>query len=456
MRSLFVLALVFGWLPAIFAWPYLGVLAWMWISYMNPHRMATGLAYSFPVAEIIAITTLVAWAVSREPKNLEMRPLVILLLVYTAFTTITTLLAVYPAMAWEKWLVFVKVMLFTLIAVPLVNNRVRLHAMIWVMVLSCGYFAVRGGLFTAATGGAYHVFGPPGTFHGDNNGIGMTFLMILPLLRYLQLQNDNRFAWLCLLGAQILTLLAIFGTQSRGALVALLAMTAYLLIRSRRFGTFALIVAAGVAAFFLMPDSMKQRQSTTVSYQEDASAMGRLTMWRFAIDVASERPLTGGGFNIFYDPGTRQRLLPRDAQGNQAEGRAAHSNYFEVLGEHGYIGLFLYLLIGVTAFITAEKIMRKARKRPDTKWAEDLARMSQYCLIGFAVAGAFLSKATFDLYYHVLAMLVITSILVDQAAKQPVPDVVPPGDPILSYFFKPRIKGFKPPKFRPGGTASSR
>ena len=97
--------------------------------------------------------------------------------------------------------------------------------------------------------------------------------------------------------------------------------------------------------------------------------------------------------------------------------------------------------------------MRKARKRPDTKWAADLAYMSQFSLIGFAVAGAFLSKSTFDLYYHILAMLVITSILVEKAQKEPVPETIPPGDPVLSFFLKPRVKGYKPPKYRPGATA---
>ncbi|MGE0667624.1 MAG: putative O-glycosylation ligase, exosortase A system-associated [Sphingomonadales bacterium] len=450
MRSLFVLILVFAWIPAIFYAPYLGVLAWMWVSYMNPHKMAVGMVSTFPVAEVIAIATLLSWVVSREPKNLEMRPIVVLLLVFAAFTTITTIFSVYPGMAWTKWETFMKVLLFTLIAIPLVNNRFRLHAMIWVMVLSCAYFAMRGGLFTALTAGAYRVWGPPETFHGDNNGIAMTFLMILPLMRYLQMQNENRFAWLGFSVAHVLTVLAVFGTMSRGALVALVAMTAYLLIRSRRFGTFVLIVAAGALAFYLMPQEMKDRQATTVSYQQDASAMGRLTMWKFAVDVANESPVIGGGFNIFYDNGTRMRLLPRNVEGIQEAGRAAHSNYFEVLGEHGYVGLLLYLAIFAAAFFSAEGIMRKARKRPDTKWAADLAYMSQFSLIAFAVAGAFLSKSTFDLYYHVLAIIVITGILVDRAQKQPVPDPVPPADPVLSFFLKPRVKGYKPPKYKPG------
>jgi probable O-glycosylation ligase (exosortase A-associated) len=193
-----------------------------------------------------------------------------------------------------------------------------------------------------------------------------------------------------------------------------------------------------------MPEAMKQRQASTFDYQEDASALGRIVMWKFAIAVANDKPLGGGGFNVFYDNPTRARFLPRNAEGEQEQGRAAHSIYFEVLGEHGYIGLFLYLLTGFWAFFSAERTARQVRRRPDLKWAGDLGRMIQLSLVGFAVGGAFLSKATFDLYYHLLALTVIAGLLVEQALRQPAPDPVPPADPILPFFLKPRLKGFKP------------
>jgi hypothetical protein len=50
-------------------------------------------------------------------------------------------------------------------------------------------------------------------------------------------------------------------------------------------------------------------------------------------------------------------------------------------------------------------------------------------------------------------MLVITSILVEKAQKEPVPETIPPGDPVLSFFLKPRVKGYKPPKYKPGQAA---
>jgi hypothetical protein len=48
------------------------------------------------------------------------------------------------------------------------------------------------------------------------------------------------------------------------------------------------------------------------------------------------------------------------------------------------------------------------RKQPELLWAYDLASMIQVSLVGYAVAGLFLGLAYFDLYYHLLAVLVIT------------------------------------------------
>lgn len=450
MRSLFILGLVFGFAPFILLWPYIGLLAWSWISYMNPHKLTFGAAFGFPVADIIGISTLIGWAISREKKDITLHPIVIAILVYYLWTTVTSVFANHPTLAWDKWELFTKVLLITFVAISLMRSQARLHAMIWVMVISCGYFAFKGGIFTFLTMGKYHVWGPPGTFHGDNNGIAVTFLMILPLLRYLQMQCQNRLAWMGLAAAQLLTVASVFGSQSRGAMVALAVVLGYMLLRNRQFMVLILIAASGFGAFKLMPEAWQERQLSTLEWQDDSSAQGRIRMWQFAINVANDNPAVGGGFDVFFHGPSRQQYMPRNDDGTISRGRASHSIYFEVLGEHGYVGLAMYILIGVIAFFSAEHIMRRTRKRPDLRWARDLASMIQLSLIAFAVGCAFLQKATFDLYFHILALIVITHVLVQRQLSEPVPEVIPPSDPILSSLLPPR-KPKKRPSFRPEG-----
>jgi putative inorganic carbon (HCO3(-)) transporter len=86
-----------------------------------------------------------------------------------------------------------------------------------------------------------------------------------------------------------------------------------------------------------MPETWHERMGTIIDYETDSSAQGRITAWRMAFNLALHQPL-GGGFEAFR-PMTYLMYLPEAG----ARGTDAHSNWFEVLGEQGFIGLALYL-----------------------------------------------------------------------------------------------------------------
>lgn len=137
------------------------------------------------------------------------------------------------------------------------------------------------------------------------------------------------------------------------------------------------------------------------NYEDDASAMGRINAWLMAFRLANEH-IFGGGFEIYTaNIFARYAPVPNDVH-------AAHSIYFQVLGEHGYVGLILFLLIWFIAFRTAGKIRKEALKRAETQWLQHLAGMCQVSLVGYAVGGSFLSLAYFDLPYNILVMLVVS------------------------------------------------
>ena len=92
--------------------------------------------------------------------------------------------------------------------------------------------------------------------------------------------------------------------------------------------------------------------------------------------------------------------------------RAAHSIYFEVLGETGFVGLGIFLVLLVASFRTASNVLRMTRDRPELAWARSLAAMIQVSFIGYAVTGAFLSLGFFDLYYALVAVITVTQLVV--------------------------------------------
>ena len=93
---------------------------------------------------------------------------------------------------------------------------------------------------------------------------------------------------------------------------------------------------------------------------------------------------------------------------------AAHSIYFQVMGEHGFIGLGLYLLLGVLTWRSAGWIARSTEGNIELRWAGSLATMIQTSMVGFAVGGAFLSLVYFDVPYYLMGAIVTTRLLVEQ------------------------------------------
>ena len=404
MRSILIFIAVMSSVPAILFKAHVGVLVWAWVSYMNPHRLTFGMAYDFPFLDIIAIATAIALIFSPERKNLPNHPVLWLLVFFYLWTCVTTLFAVNPLDANEKWIKFSKIMLFTFLSIVLLGSKNRLHAFIWIICISIGFYGLKGGFFTATTGGVNIVWGPEGSFFGDNNHMALTLITTLPLLRYLSITAPHRYLRLIALFSILFFLAAIFGSQSRGAFLAAGTMLGFLVIRSNRrvlamgLGAFAVIAAA-----VFMPPEWRERMEGIGDFADDPSARGRMDMWAYTFRVTDDSPVVGGGFLVHYSPQLRARHLP-----SGTTGRAVHSIYFEVLGEHGYVGFFLFILTAATAFFACGTIIRLSRDYPELSWAKELAPMLQTSLVGFGVGGAFLNLATFDLYYHILAIVVIT------------------------------------------------
>lgn len=405
MRDVIVAGIIFGSIPFIVRRPYIGVLMWTWLSFMNPHRMTWGFAFDMPFAQIVAVATLAGLLFTREPKKLAWTGETALLLLFAGWMLLTTIFAVYPAEAWPQLEKVAKILLMVFVAMMVMRSKERINLLISVMILSLAFFGVKGGVFTILSGGVYHVWGPTGSFIEGNNEMALALVMTIPLLRYLQLISTKAWQRHGLTLAMMLTALAVVGSQSRGAFLGIIAMGAFFWLKSSSKGfTGALTVIAVVLVLAIMPQQWFDRMRSIENYQQDASALGRLNAWRMAANLAVQRPL-GGGFEAFQ--------AEMFAAYSPEPGRVhdAHSIYFEVLGEHGYVGLALFLLLGLMTWRSAAAIARRCRGDPEKQWAAHLATMIQVSLVGYASAGAFLGLAYFDYYYTLVAVVILLKTL---------------------------------------------
>jgi probable O-glycosylation ligase (exosortase A-associated) len=415
LRSLLIIAIVFGSLPYILRSPFVGVLMWEWIGFMNPHRLTWGFTFDFPFAQIVAIATIAALLVSKEPKQFPWSSLVVVWLIFWAWTTLTTIGAMNPSGAFFEWGRFSKINLMLIVTALVLTTRARIEGALLVVVLSLAFYGIKGGLFTLRGGGEGTVWGPDNSFIAGNNELAFALVVVLPMAWYFYLQYSRAYKWIQW-GAPVaagLCLLSILGSQSRGAFLAVAAMLAFLWLRTRQKVVTGLLVAvAGVAALMFMPQDWTDRMESIRTYQEDGSAQGRINAWKFAINLANDHPVFGGGANAFTAALFEQYApVPDDVHD-------AHSIYFEVLAEQGYVGLAIYLLLGVLALGTSSRIIGLAKPHRELSWAADFGRLSQVAFVGYGVGGAFLGLAYFDLPYTLMIFIACAYALVRKEAAR--------------------------------------
>jgi putative inorganic carbon (HCO3(-)) transporter len=401
MRDIALFLFVMGLLPFAFKRPVIGIFLFTWISLMNPHRLTYGFAWGFPFAAIIAGVTMIGMFVSREPKKLPMTPMVVVLILFMTWMTLTGFTALEPDAAWEEWNRVFKTILMFLLTIAIVHHVEDVKRLTWVVALSIGFYGFKGGLFTLLTGGHSRVLGPYGTYIGDNNDLALAMVMTVPLVWYLQSQATNKWLRYALIALAVLTMAAAAGSYSRGALLAGGAMLAFLWLKSANKGRTGVALLLAVPLLFLfMPEAWFARMDSIGEYQQDGSALGRINSWHMAVNIASNN-LMGGGYRCFTPP-VFAKYAPDPLMVH-----APHSIYFQVLGEHGFVGLALFLLFLFLAWRTGSRVLRFCKGKPELQWASNLAAMCQVSLIGYVVGGAFLTLAYVDQIYDIVAIMLL-------------------------------------------------
>ncbi len=416
LRDLAILSIVVFALAVTFRRPYAGALLWAWLSILNPHRYSYGVTYSMPLAMIAALVTFISMMMHRDQiRSVPSLPVVWVWLVFCLWMPVTTAAAFHVDGSLEMLSKVTKIMFMMFVTIVVTVEKKHIQSLIWVYAMSIGLLGLKSGIYTLAGGGSGRVWGPPASFIYGNNEIGLAFVVAIPILYYLTFQTQKRWLKYFVFGCAAASALATFGTQSRGAFLAIAAMASFLWFKSdRKFALGVLLVAGGMAILAFMPDEWHSRMDTIKTYEADASAMGRINAWWMTFNLAKDNWL-GGGFDI-YNVTMFSLYAP-----NPTDIHAAHSIYFQVLGEHGFVGLILYLLFGFFSWRLASQVQQRASSKPELDWISRFALMAKVSIIGFAVGGAFLSLAYFDLPYYLTVTLIVMLRWMDIQDNQATP-----------------------------------
>lgn len=424
MRDIVLITLILAALPVAFARPWLGILLWTWVGMMNPHKLTWSVAYDMPFAQLIAIATLTGLFFTKDRKPIPWNfPLALVVILFCYFT-FTTFFAWAPEEAWEQWRKVGKILLMVFVTTKVIYTRDRIHLLLLVIALSLGFYGFKGGIFTLTSGGVNHVEGPHGTFISGNTFLALAMLMALPLLIYLAREETRVWLRRVLYATAALTFISIIFTYSRGALVGMAAVVPLIFLKSRRkIWVVLLLLPIAYYAKDWVPEKLYKRAETIQTYEQDMSAMQRIRAWEVAWNVAKDEPLRGAGFEFESGPANRWfSYADRKYDWLGPVAHAAHSIYFQVLGQHGFVAFALYIILLVSTLFSLQRIKKEGLKNPEFQWVTNYATAVQIGLVGYMAAGAFLSSAYFDLLYVFIAVTALLQRELSAVATQAVED----------------------------------
>jgi probable O-glycosylation ligase (exosortase A-associated) len=425
MRDILLVLMTLGLSIVALKRPFVGMLGFVFYGFFVPQSWTWSFAYDFPHSQLLAGATIIGLFITGESKRLPSQRESVLVIVLWVFFLITTLAAETPPAAWVQFNITSKIFLMVLLSLVMMNSPERIHNLLRVMAFALGLYAVKGAIFFIRSGGNGMVSGPEGSYLAANNTLGVALVVNLPILLYLLRQES--LPWLkriCQL-MMAATFVAVIGTMSRGAWLALAVVTLLLMVRAKRKGPLIakLILLTAIAmpvATAVLPTLIASRvgvrAETFENLDDDQSAQSRFWNWEYCKRVGLANPLLGGGFN-HVSRAAYAKYYPEMLKRWPGRTWSCHSIWFGVFSEHGFPGFFMWVGLLVSTFLSMRWIRRVSAGSAEFAWANDLASMVEISLLGFVISGSFVDVAYYDGYYQLVMVIVATKALLMKASE---------------------------------------
>lgn len=395
-----------GFLAALFGLgfkrPFLFVLAYVYIDVVSPQRLTYYLLNTIQISLIAAALAIGGWALLDEKRGTRVAPRQLLLVALLLYCWWTTANAEFPLEALDKWDWAWKALAFAAFLPLTLGTRLRIESLLLFMTLSAASIIIVGGIKTLAGGGGY---GQLNLMVDNNTGlyessiISTVSVALVPVILWFT-RHGTVFApdWRVRTFAYALCfacLLIPVGTSARTGLLCIgLLVVLGLREVKRRFVYLGALALAGAVAVPFLPASFTGRMETIKTYQADESASTRLAVWGWTLDYVHDHPF-GGGFDAFRGNRIRYHTVESDGDRGAAvvdQARAYHSAYFEMLGEQGWPGLFIWVLIHFGGLLRMEVLRRRHRTGEDA-WAGALASALQHAHLIYLLGAVFIGIA---------------------------------------------------------------
>ena len=356
-----------------------------------------------PWAQVTLIIALFGVFVDRSVSwvaNIENR----LLIFFIIIIILSSIFAFDPIASWSHKYFMLNWLILYFLVINILNTKMRLFIFLLGYLLFSfkmsqhGFFSWAGRGFSFTQWG---LIGPSGWFNNSSDfAIQMLIFGSLSTAFILGLKERwGRWKRWFFYFMPFTAFLTVLGASSRGAQLALLVMGVVLLLKSRSgFKAFIFLVLAGLFFYFLLPDEQIQRFA---NIGQDNNSITRLAYWDFGMEVVRDHPILGVGYNNWLSYAWFS--MPDGII--QGRTQLPHNIFIRAAAELGLVGLFCFLLLVISVFVTNART-RKLALRFDDKLMYCLSYGLDYGLIGYLAAGFFVSVLYYPFFWVQMAMVV--------------------------------------------------
>lgn len=339
--------------------------------------------------------------------------------------------SVYPGLSFRfLTLDFGKTFAMMILLVAGLRDRKDVERMLWVSLFGAVLYSYM--VITRIPVGSDGRLGD--LYYYDANDLGMLLVMTLPLVVFFVRKGNPGWMRLAAVTSVLILMIALVKTGSRGGFLGFLAVGIYMMWRYRaisrkvRLGAVAamvvLLLAFGSQKYWDMMSTMLH-PSTDYNFSANVES-GRMEIWKRGIGYMLSNPFTGVGANAFpVAEGTISPLAERQQRGIGLKWSAAHNSFVQIGAETGFIGLGLFITLLVFAG-RALVTRKRARFRGDASPAEAIAQTFAAALVGYCVAGFFLSQAYSPYLYTLLGLIASPARLDAEAGAGAVAGAITP------------------------------
>lgn len=327
------------------------------------------------------------------------------LVLYTAVILLSSSLGFRPEESYSEFYIFAVWLIAYLLITRVVDTEERFFVFMGLFMLfslKMSQHATRGLIGRGFSFEAWGASGAPGWFQNSGEmAIQMAIFGPIAFYFYLAVRSrlkriESRWKYYVVLAMPVTALLAVLASSSRGGQIAAVGVVLYMLWRSRNLAKgLALGIVVGGLGWLGLPAEQRARFT---EMGDDQTSQTRLLLWEDAIEVTNRHPVLGIGYEAWmpyyiYSYGSI-RSRPQ----------VVHNIFLQASSELGYTGFFVLLMMIFWTFRMNSRTRRRMKRLPDGDYLYYMSLGLDAGLVGFMVAGFFVTVLYYPFFWVNYAM----------------------------------------------------